>query len=177
MIITCNTDKDVTDLQQQLESNHRLSEKITFNKLKPRMQKLIIFGAPNMEDEEEDDLTQKIENYSTEILAPALNRVLRSEKVEFRLLKILKSTKNTNSVNLIIELPQRDASLLEQTSIGIGFNRCGIKRYVITPRCFNCQLLGHMFHNCDRSELCAKCAGHHNTAKCTSKTKCCINCV
>lgn len=106
---------------------------------------------------------------------PALQKTLRLEKVDSVLHKIIK-TNRKDTVNLVVEVSQRDASYLEQYKINIGFSRCSVRRYVVTPRCYNCQRLGHMSKDCQNKETCAKCARLHNTTACPMERTRCVNC-
>lgn len=172
LVLTLNTEADATELKNRLQSNENLTTKMDITNAKPRMTKVIIFGAPSF-THEEGEIDK--ENYKEQRLDPALQQSLRLEKVDSTLHRIIK-TNRKDSVNLVVEVSQRDASYLEQNKINIGFNRCSVRRYVVTPRCYNCQRIGHMSKDCPNEETCAKCARPHNTASCSMDRKRCVNC-
>lgn len=170
LVLTLNSDAEAMELKNHLRTNNNLTAKLDVAKVKPRMTKVIIFGVPTANIDDENDT--KKEYYKEKILDPALRKTLRMEKVESALHKIMKSNRN-DTVNLVVKVPQRDAVYLEQYKLNISFNRCAVRRYIVTPRCFNCQRLGHMSRDCKDKETCAH---FHNTADCLSDRKRCVNC-
>lgn len=122
-------------------------------------------------------MEQILKIYSENILKPALHRSLNTEYLDFQLQKILYSSKNKETINLIIDLLQSDSDILEHTRLYLSFNKCIVQKFINTPRCFRCQGLGHIAKQCEKGEICAKCAGPHITKDCASKVKRSINCL
>lgn len=53
-----------------------------------------------------------------------------------------------------------------------------VYNYIPNPiRCYNCQIFGHLAHNCKRKPVCAKCSGGHKTSDCTDTKRKCSNCL
>lgn len=137
------------------------------------MSRIIIFGVPK--EEKEVPVGEEKEHYTVNVLNPALQHTLKMEKVDFTLHKIMVSNRD-GMFNMVLELPQRDANFLDQSKLSIGLYRCMVRRYIMTPRCYNCQELRHLSKNCENDLACAKCARPHNTASCDDNRRRCVNC-
>ncbi|KAI5712417.1 hypothetical protein M8J75_008190 [Diaphorina citri] len=59
---------------------------------------------------------------------------------------------NTQTAKLEVEVDSANRMIREET-IKIGWNTARVVECIDVPRCFNCQKLGHMAHNCDASRV------------------------
>lgn len=179
LVISSDNEKDIEKFQQQIENNENLTTKLNIHKITPKRQKLIIFGAPHIDiigEVVDKDQQNKEKIYNETILKPAMQEALQTEQPDYVIKKILYSNKNTETIDLVIDVTKSDSDLLKTKQLYIGLNRCRAKNFIDTPRCYRCQGFGHLARDCVNEENCAKCAGSHNTKNCKSSKICCINC-
>lgn len=180
LVISSNNEQNILNFQQQLQNNKNLTSKINIHKIKPKRQKVVIFGAPHIDIVDEDaNSNQKLkeEMYSETILLPAIQKALKTEQPDYKLHKILYSNRNKDTINLVIDLTQKDSNLLKAKQLYIGFNRCSVQNFIDTPRCFRYQGHGHIAKDCKKDDTCAKCTGAHPTKYCVSTKKRCASCL
>ena len=65
---------------------------------------------------------------------------------------------------------------MERKRICINFERVRVVEYIQIVRCFKCQQFGHRSNNCEKEQVCPKCAGNHTERECKSLEIKCNNC-
>lgn len=187
-LITCNNDEELAQIRTSLQTSEKLNHMINITEKAPKMLRVIVFGAPeapmklridnkseNRDKQKEND--EAIQNYEKNIIIPALNKCLRKDDVSFKLLKVMKGRRGEATSHLVLQMHERDALQLQSLKPCFGFNRCTVKPYILIPRCFNCQKLGHVSRNCTNELTCAYCSENHHVNECTAKEPKCINCI
>lgn len=130
---------------------------------KGRVTRLIIFGVP--EGQTEEDLGILLRHSGD----------FNPNESTLEVVRINKSRSGYR--NAIIEADARlSDKLLKRGRVLITYNRCRIQLYKRVIRCFRCQRFGHTAISCRDESNCAKCAGQHETKDCKKETECCINC-
>lgn len=72
--------------------------------------------------------------------------------------------------------PKLFKKLMELKKICIGYTSCPVKCCVRVIRCYKCNRFGHCQKDCRNSEMCASCAGAHDTKNCKTPGVKCANC-
>lgn len=72
LVLTCRNDEEAKILRTRLNGNARLPDKLEIDRIRPRMSKIIIFGAPKADAEVIKEGEK--EYYTDEILTPALKK-------------------------------------------------------------------------------------------------------
>lgn len=184
MIITCKNRLDLEVIKEKIKATENMAEKVEMVEPNPRTTRVIIFGAPEApqiqrrENNEslQEEVEEQLELYEKQILQPALKNVLKKEDIPYKLIRTLKGRQCDGTSHLVIQLLERDATVLMANKMCIGFNRCTVKRHIFIQRCFNCQQLGHMARTCQNPVACAHCGKGHNVKNCAAKYYDCVNC-
>ncbi|GIY04542.1 hypothetical protein CEXT_688631, partial [Caerostris extrusa] len=126
-----------------------------------RKQSLIICGVP--------------EDTSKEQIAAAIKKTVVNEKPEIIIEKLFadKNDRQYAIVTLTIIEAQR---ILTKGKLLINFITCQVKPYHKLKRCFKCQQIGHLSYDHKNKTMCGKCGEEHDTRKCSSEIKKCVNC-
>lgn len=87
----------------------------------------------NSENQQTQVDEEQFELYAKQIIEPALQRSLRRESVQFKIIRVLRGRKGEVTPRLVLQLTERDALLLLSQKPTFGFNCCTVKRYVFIP--------------------------------------------
>lgn len=182
IILQCETKEKLENLKNVLTSNDELKNTVDISESKPRLLKIIVFGAPEPPAPPQkitDGLTDELQDYLQNLVTPGLQRLLNKEP-DYNLTRIQRGKRGT--VNLILDLPETDAATaLQKGKTFVGFNHCSIRRFIMVRRCFKCQRFDHTSYNCPNNLTCPFCSGEHSSEDCTIKNNreklVCINCV
>lgn len=159
IVLSSQDENEIIKLQQQLESNDKITSKIEIDKIQPKRQKVIIFNAPciNVVEDEENNESLDEENrrkvYAETILKPALLKALKTKPLDFQIQRIISLPRNKDTNHLVIDLPRDYSTQLLNTLVYVGFNRCNVRKFINIPRCFCCQGFGHIARNCDKRDI------------------------
>jgi hypothetical protein len=89
-------------------------------------------------------------------------------------------SKSGSTCSYIIETsPQYRTQLLKNDLVFVGWSACRIRDHLRIPRCYKCQVLGHMSAGCTAKPACSHCAGEHDFTQCPDKARPprCVNCI
>lgn len=184
ILLSCNSKTELQQIKQSLEKADRLKEIAVFSEVKPKKQRVIIFGAPEAPSRNKDETDEeqkkkeqkKIDEYELTI-QQALERQLRYEGVKMKIIKIIKGNKEMQTSHLVVELLEKDALRLHDEKLRMGFYTCQVKKYLTVQRCFRCQMLNHTAATCTRRITCEICMGNHTADVCKSRDRPkCTNC-
>jgi len=120
------------------------------------------------EDEESNGIVEKIKKQNDFLANNAVIEKIRVEEAKMR--------KGTYNIILRVD-PGTYNKVMEAGKLNIGWSRCRVIENIHILRCFKCAEYGHRAGDCNKDEVCNKCAGPHNTKDCgENSVPKCINC-
>lgn len=149
----------VTTVREQLGEDYLVSVP------KPKKPRLKIVGVEEKLDEE--GLKNSVAGQNVNL-----------EDIELRVITCYSSTNTEGSTyNYVIEADETSHEImLEAGHLYIGWSRCKVFECFGIIRCFKCCGYGHKSMECQKGEICAKCAEKHKTKECNSTVARCANC-
>ena len=167
LVIHCKDATAKEKIQEVMAQNKELANIATITESKPRLMKLMIFGAPQAPStttrfKQGEDLPDQLKEYLDTFLTPNLQKDLKKDlpQLRYKLNMVIQAPKQRS--HLVVEMSEADAAvLLNKGKILLGFNSCTIKRYVNVIRCFKCQRYGHTSAFCQNAPCCVNCGGDH----------------
>lgn len=106
------------------------------------------------------------------------NKLLRHENFRFDYVFCTKI--RNGKFNMVVEADPITFKLLMEKDIPelyIGWNICKFYEHFSIKRCYNCWGFNHEAKICKEKAACVTCAGNHQSDKCKSESKNCINCI
>lgn len=160
ILIETNTEEE---LQKILTSNVLL-KKFGIEKPTKKNPRMIIYDVPK--EIEGNELGNKIKNQNREL---GNEEFLENFSPKFRT-----GPRRQNVCNWVVEVsPSVRNSLNTKGRVYLGWYSCGVRDFIVAPKCYNCQGLGHIAKFCNREvPTCGHCAQEgHDLTVCPDKNK------
>ncbi|XP_049318641.1 uncharacterized protein LOC125780383 [Bactrocera dorsalis] len=161
IIVRCKNKEDVSRTMSVLAE--KLGDNYEVDQEKLNSPKIKIFDI-------ESDLSKK------ELVEDLCNRNSAVFDGDYNIVADFSSGKNKRSIILEVS-PNIYLSVMTSRVVYIGYKSCRVFDAFDLSTCYNCGRANHNHKKCNNETVCLICAGNHDTRKCTSTVKRCVNCM
>lgn len=162
IVVKCDTEQDLKHFRKEAES--KLGKNYEIELPKKYLPKIKIAGYSSGEPLE--IIEEKIRNQ---------NKWINSTE-RLKITYIRKGKDNRNSTIYAECSGTLLTKMLAQGKIYINWERLPVYEDLTVSRCFKCQGFNHKSAKCNKEQVCANCAGNHESESCEGTIKKCINC-
>lgn len=166
--VKCGDDESVEKLIDEIKE--KFGENVNLIKPKKVTPRVKILRVNDPEDDDDAFVSQiKARNDS---LKSSTIKVIRREATRRRGQII------DGVFNMVLEIDDESyEKIMEEKKVKHHFEVYNVVDSIYIRRCYNCWGFNHHRADCVHDLACAKCAGPHETSKCESGLKKCVNCV